>query len=670
MPRTLRGLDDKTLEAVVTEAHDEIGRHLREQGEMVSSYVGPFYEGVYSGRGRGTDQRTTQTGYQANPSNTHYSWVSMFLSRVAAGVPTWDVEAAIPGHPGMVADALTLGLERVSNTLKLRRFVARMATDYAFSFCYASVMMEERKPGAGLLDRRDDGGAAGLWWPVPRHYEPEDAIWDTSVDAWEEGEFHGVRRLFSLSTAKADGAEAGWDVDEVERAALIADERDAQIPERARRKYRDRDVFAGRVLWFPRLTVEEAEEAGWSFDADEKREMDEALDHHGFIVTLGDKGHAGHLKRPEPYYGCESGPFVMACGVPVPGSTVGLSHLAAIETQSRELNDWRRAVNKAGRDSKTIVAVEDDEDGELKRTINEAAHGDAVDFKTLTREGRPTFAMLDFSTLSNTMYAHDSYLQEQYDRAAGMPDPAQGVVSGDATATEITAAVGAGDLRLGYHIEQFNACMSDLGELMAHQMYHRKEFSVSLVGAGSRRSRLVARAPGGEIEPAIMPVWDGGPEEGVAFDDLHIRFNFLSTQHQTAQARQARGQRIVETLERVAPLMPQAPWIRWQDFMEDLAAYWDEPGMAHLVDEDVLAEATRQFAQIQAAQSLPNGQFGSDAFGSMRGGGVGDAGTFRTRQSQPQGAPVAPVGQPGVTPGGAAGMTPGGAMTNGLSQAS
>ncbi len=639
MSFNLTDLDDSTLESIVTESHDEIGRHLREQGEMVSSYVGPFYEGSYTGgTGAGPSQRTLQTGFQSNPTNTHYAWVTAYLARVAAGVPKWDVSSHIPGHAGQVADALTLGLDRVSTVLKLRRFVGRMATDYAFSFAYASVMMEERPDSSGLLERRESD-AEGLWWPVPRHHEPEDAIWDTAVDAWEESEFRGVRKLFSKSSLSA---EDGWVMEEVERAALLADERDTQIPERSRRKYRDRDLIAGRVLWFPKLELEDAEEAGWTFDADEKREMEESLDHYGFMLTLGDKGHAGHLKRPEPYFGRPTGPFVMASGVPVPGSTVGLSHLAAIEAQSREMNDYDRAVNKAGRDAKTIVAVEDDGDGLIKTAINEAAHGDAIDMEMVTRDGRPSFAVIDFSTLSQSMYAHAQYLREQYDRVAGTPDPSQGVVTGDATATEITAAVGASDLRLGYHIGQFNAAMGDVGELMAHQMYHREEFSVSLVGTGHRRDRLVAQGPQGP-EPALMPVWDGGPEEGISFDDLHIRFNFRSTQHQTDAQRSARGQRMIEMATQVGPVMPQTPWIPWADLLEAVGGYWDEPDLASvMLDKKILAEATKRFTQLQMAESQPNAQLGSDSFGTM----LGDQGTFRSRAPGPQAspAPQAPQG--------------------------
>ena len=209
--------------------------------------------------------------------------------------------------------------------------------------------------------------------------------------------------------------------------------------------------------------------------------------------------------------------------------------------------------------------------------------------------------------------------RDRLDRNSGMHDAQRGVVTGDATATEIQVAESSGSLRFAYIRRKFQEAVRRTVDNAAWYMYHDDRVVFPL-GAAAAESL-------GMGEPYFV----GGITEqisGAKYADVELEIDTYSMERANEALLQRRAMEAYNMVMQSAQLMINTPYVDWSGMLSKLGDAMNIPELGDLIDREQLQQMVKaaqqqqeqqQMAQQMQAQASAN-QSNAQARQAMRGG--------------------------------------------------
>ena len=200
--------------------------------------------------------------------------------------------------------------------------------------------------------------------------------------------------------------------------------------------------------------------------------------------------------------------------------------------------------------------------------------------------------------VSKEQYEWIDASRNRLNRNSGLTETMRGNVGSDVTATAESIAQQSASVRTDYLKREYQLGVARVFRAAAWFGFHGEDVMYQL-GEESQRYGLPMMHYGGTM---------GRP--GFNFFDMSIEIEPMSMDHTGQSMLQKRVQLGVETLLKMAPLMPQIPWINWR---EPLTATFNSLNInsEDWVDYDMLAQATQNMAIMQQQQQMMDLRLGN-----------------------------------------------------------
>lgn len=617
--------DNLFLEITAAERYRD--SYLENFDAQVERYRGPYYK-----EDRGDEQFFRE--------NHYYEFCSLVTPRVVFDNPRVRVTTRMPGVQAVVAEAMKHGLNRWVKDTNFRQTVQRTATD--MMFCWG-VTLTSQGPGPIMPN-----GQPSRWPQVTRISQKryfEDPLAIERGGLRFQGHAWIIDRDDLLELAKADQKlpeeeREGWNLKNIEGlgdAAVGAGLDDYRTADQENIALERKEIVLYDI-WIP--------------EAEEEDHPGEAEGYHGSIYTLavarnqsGDQGESpkyDFVRGPRPFYGPQTGPYTVWGVYQVPDETYPLAPLAAMDGQIQDVNDQARAIsNSASRYKRTIFY--DGAQGSYGQAIKNAKDAMVVPIPNFD----PSRAKeMEYGGVTAQEIAAFQIAKQRLDRNSGLTEAQRGLVSGTGTATENAIADEASSARMGFIKQQVADSAQDVLEKVGWYLYHDDRVFFPL---GSEAAQALGMAP----EEDLMFI--GGRHEegsGATFEDLELEIEPYSMERTDEGLQQRRMTEMMNFAANIAPLMPQAPWVRWKALLDKAGEAINVPDFGEIVDVDMVMQ------MAQAGVGEPDPKANAPHFGRQ----LGASGAARLpRLGGGGGSGPSPGGQNALTglPGNATGAVAG-----------
>jgi len=371
----------------------------------------------------------------------YHKYISLLLPRCAGRPTRVACDTTMPEYFTETARGIEHALNRWTEMSNAHAGALAICTDYLLMW---GVAMRQTEVVAGA--ETDDPRA----WPHRIRIEPNAYFCDSTVASRELGAIEGHRWIHSkdevVATAEEEGEESGWDVAAVKSMPEASPE-DLQKFGRHQSVRVDRGEVIFYDLWFPRCRVHE--------DEPEYADLRPGIDYNGSVMTLGWAPSVGHqiVRKLRPQMGGRTGPYTLYGCYRVPGYPYPLSPLVAVEGALSQLNAHKRAMQDAARKYKRSLIV-GGPDSTLAQNIEKKPDWSVYWAGATFDKNR--MEAVEVGGVSDQQLVMVDRMEQEAERASGLIEAWQGSTAGD-TATEVSAAVEAGSVRMGLIAQQFMA---------------------------------------------------------------------------------------------------------------------------------------------------------------------------------------------------------------------
>jgi hypothetical protein len=593
--------------------------HLEQFDEHRARYHGPAYS---------AKQEEIDDWSEYYPENHYFEYVSLVVPRIIYDNPRVRVATRRSGSQIQVAEAMRHGLNRWVRDVNLRRLLTPVAVDMMFNWGVLLVTQEPRPgmlPAEGWMPEEKvgrPGRSRSPHWPQAYRISQERFYLDPMALNRNECRFMGhtvIRDKKDLLREARENPKSGWDVEAIKALPLMEGVGELY------KDYPEHDVERGLVA-FEEIWVGEHQ-------LDSKHGPSQGF--HGTIFTLarsqGRKAvlsdekekRAQSIRAPRGFYGPSSGPFVLFGVYKVPDRVYPLSPLTAVSGQVDDLNAHSIAISESASSYKQLLFVPSPK---LQQEVTNGKHQFVFSSAGADKDN---FFAFEVGGASPTQIEYFQLSKDRLHSVSGMDDAQRGNVSGRGTATEVAVADEAASARMDFIKEQFADSVEELLTKVAYYMYHddRTVFPLGQEAANEL----------GMVEPWFL----GGDFEkgsGATFEDLELEIEPYSMERTTEVMQQRRMTEIMNFIMNVAPMIPQAPYVRWKEVLNKFGENMNMSNMGELIDIDM----AYQFAQlnIQMAGQDPKQ---SEARLSKDTGNVGVLNRFLGREANRGNGTTQPV---------------------------
>jgi hypothetical protein len=572
-------------------------------------------------------------GAHGEPENTAYEYLSSIVPRMVWNNPRVRIDTRRPTAQRDVAEAIEWGINRWIRDVDLKTTLQEIAVDYIFKWGVAMVSLEPRKDNSARENEDPP------MWPSITRISLRDFGWDPNAPSFKKARMMWHRYLIDkedLVKIAKEGKDEGWNLEAVEGLAAGAGVDEVQVNTRFARP---RKEIVVHEVWFPELE-------------DEERTRAEGF--NGMIYTLAQGQHAAGLtndpsfiREPRPFFGPRWGPYTLFGVYTVPDVAEPLGPLTAIAAQNEQLNRQARALDRANEKFKQLVFVAGD-DPDLQTQIKEGKDQFVFPCRNV-EDVRAEIASLPIGGAHPIQYEAYQLLKERVNRALGLDEVNRGNISGEGTATEVTAAVAASENRLGYIVSQFAKGAEQAIRTVAWYLYHDDEVVFPL-----GPDALEAFQP-----PDGSDLWfKGGTEaegSGATFDDLELEIDVYSMEKTSEVQLRRKSAFQLELMTTLGPLLPQLEAVGWntRKVLKALGEAENIPDLDDKVDWAKLAEISQNlpdplsYPQLtrnvgQLGQHMPSFIGRSQAQNAQQGMGKGAPQGMPAPAPAPQGAQTQP----------------------------
>jgi len=566
--------DENSLYSEVKAAEEDRDLHMRHFRKMVQRSHGRAYK------------NPSNLSHGACLENHYHEYVSLMLPRLVLDNPKVRVtsrDEAAMASMGEIPDteALAHSLNRWVKDTQFDRLLTDYATDgfYAWGVAY---VYQEPYPGP-VPEMARDGLLEDEVVMRPRviTIDPTDVFWDPLATRRDAVRYMGhcyTRDRDDLLEEASRNPDLGWR-EEAIRAAASAHQDDDHL------ETVDRDELRIYEVWIPEQVVDD--------------EVGERDGFNGTLYTLGSQSHKDgttdgiFLRDPQPWFGPREGPYVVWGVYPVPNETYWLSPLAAVEDQVQSLNDFTNAFLDGARKAKKGVAINASEP-EVADAIKNFEDQGVFTLQTGNLSIREAVVPVEVGGPHSELMLYMNAERQRLERVSGITDVQRGQVGGGGTATEVSIADSAANIRVEFVRKQF---YRGVREILRRVAWYMRE---------DQRSRYpvtadVARSLG--MEPGT--VWYRPPEDATPFDAYEFEIDAYSMNRANEGLYQRRVLEFMQMYVQMAGVGLQAPPLApvIDKMLQKAAESLNLQDMGTLITEQALVQAQQQAMQMQMQQS-------------------------------------------------------------------
>lgn len=547
-----------------------MNKHQESLTERIKRFHGPSYD---------------QKSGEVDPENHAFEYLSLYVPRAVYDNPKVKVGTRRPGSQADTAEAIQHGLNRWIKSQNLRHTLDAMAYDYYLLWAVA-IVSQEPIPGMEPMEtveiydiKNEELGKKKVMphWPKAYRISPRHFFLDAKSLHFSKARFYGHDSIRDkddlLSIAKAN-PDQGWNADVIEDlvAGAGTDEFYGRRDDGAERETPERNELIVREIFVPEHELEESKGHKKGF--------------HGTIFTIGvgqsreGEERSEFIRKPRPFYGPKEGPYVLIGTYTVPDRPYPLSTIAAVESQTEDLNRHVTAMNLNADRYKRQVLVDAGRPDEAQK-IAEGTDSMVIPVSNLDATKVKEIEIGGITTQHLAMVADK---RDRLDRVAGMHDAQRGVVTGKGTATEVQEASESSDTRASYIMRRYQDGVASILNKVAWYLYYDDRVIFPLGSEAQQKLGMTG----------VEPWYYGGlhdPRSGATFEDIELEIE----PHSMMRANE--GLILKRTLEglgfimQAAPMMPQtAMYMDWPGIIADLGDALNMPQLGERINVQGLME--------------------------------------------------------------------------------
>jgi len=254
------------------------------------------------------------------------------------------------------------------------------------------------------------------------------------------------------------------------------------------------------------------------------------------------------------WYGPEWGPYKVFQAYPVPGQPYPLSPLLAVQDQVIDMNCHARSASRSAASRKTIFIV----DGTVSNLPDDIK--DARDREVIAVPGFNSSQIqeIHLGGVTRDQYEYMNFLRTRLDRHSGMTETMRGDVGAADTATEASIASDALSNRTEYLKGKVRSACAGSLKTLGWFLFH----TAGVIIPVNVRDPITGMEGEGLFFGGPIPGQDTGK-----WDDYSIHIEPLSLQRVSEQVIQRRAMDFANFIMQIAPMIPQIPYLRWQDIL-------------------------------------------------------------------------------------------------------
>lgn len=296
------------------------------------------------------------------------------------------------------------------------------------------------------------------------------------------------------------------------------------------------------------------------------------------IRVIAEIGKGEEAYPPREWYGPKkTGPYTLFDAYPVPNQAYPLSPLIAVQDQVIDLQTHARAASRGAAGRKTVIIV-DGTHANLPEDIKDASDREVI--------GVPGFSssqlqQIELGGVTQQQYEYLAYQKARLDRHSGLTETSRGNTDAGTTATADTIASEALNNRTEYLKARVRRAAKQSLNTIGWFLFH----TTGIIIPVSVRDPITGMDGEG--------LFFGGPVPGMeagTWDDYEINIEPFSMGRTSEATTQRRAMDWANFLIQVAPMIPQMPYLRWQDILKsvgeamnqdnaDNAVVWELVGM-------------------------------------------------------------------------------------------
>ena len=570
--------------------------HIGHLDDLVDQFRGPAY-----------DSSGSSDNYL--PENHIYEFLSLNVPRLIYDNPRVHVSTRRPVTQRGVAMALEHGVNRWIRDTDARTTLQRIAYDMLLGYGVC-MTVEETVKGYDIID------AGGAQWPAIYRISPSRWFMDPVASNVNEARYCGHRFIRDkedlLTEAEVDQS---WNEEVIKSLSTDANIDDTRSTEA--KFVPERNELVCYEVWIPEKHLKEDPGPEFGFN--------------GTIYTMAvsnpgdgdEEKKVDFIRKPRPYYGPPTGPYTLFGAYIVPDSPYPLSPIMATQPQVMELNAHVRAATRSASQYKKLVLV-DAKNKKLVADIKNQPDNFVIPVDGIDRD---SVVPIELGGITNQQLNYMQVCRDRLDRNSGVQDAQRGVVTGDATATEVQVAEASGSTRFSYVHRQYQDAVQRVMKKAAWYMYHDERITFPL---GQE-----AAADMGEPEPMFV----GGMHTqitGASFNDLELEIDTYSMQRANEPLLQKRAMDAFNLVVQASQVMQQTPFLDWDSLLKKLGDSMNVPELGELINMDMYHQMVQQ--QQQQAAMEQQAQMMAAVGRGGGGGGGGGGGAPQSFQGQ---SPVA-----------------------------
>lgn len=536
---------------------------------QIEPYVAPLEREYKRALGKAHGPNALDPNVEDDPENWRYTTLRSFLAEVAQGVPECRIEARglewQPEYAYLIEQACNAQAHRA----RLDQFAARTAVDFMFRSARAVCGLRKR------YDKLE---------PFMHRLAFDELLCDPTVTDRTLARWHGHRVSRDIDAVIREAQERpdlGWNVEMLKsvRQGLAADPKRQRLSMAAVERFE----LVYWPMWFP-----------------DEQTGDPKKGYHGTIHYVLDphlgaatKQARGVLRKPEPWFGPDHGPYMHQAGMRIGENLVELSPLTASASQGNYANDVARAGRNAAANYKQVGVTFEDEPG---ARLRHSKNGDLVTLPRTTADLRSLVAQLEMGGMQPQHVVLLQQALESLQRNLGMHSRLGDVQEG-ATATAINNAEAGYATTMGLWVNGFQSFLRQGFSKWAY-WYDMSPDVKALIGPLPPE---IAEQYGAQfVETA------GSQKSPERHREMALRIDAMSTRGRNEITAQMDMQAAMQLGQYLGALGPYASAIDVRALVQQTARMRGAPWIEKLFDADMIRTiAAMQIGQQQAQPVKP-----------------------------------------------------------------
>lgn len=526
--------------------------HTGQSARLIKRYAGKSYRDDWQGDDSGDNCESYEFEYQVNmvPNLIHTN-------------PAVEVKGLMPGIDDMQKEALDAAYPQWLEQVNFAERMQPIAYDVGFDFGVVMVGIE-------TLPGYDSQPEPKPLWPMIYRVSPRRFFMDPQASSPQTARFMGhswVQDKDDLLNAKGPDGQPLFNAEVVNLMQPDTSLKDAEAgvspmldAERVERKQ-----LVGYEIWVRETNM---------------------------VYTIATAGEGvpkdQYLRDPRPYSGCpDSGPYVLFGAYIVPDQLYPLPPLAVTAGLVEELNAHRAQAKEDAGNAKKMVFI-DSQNKQAKAAILNGKSGTVWTVPGLAAGG---VQEIEVGGPSKENVAYIELLKQHLDEIGGLTQTVRGNITGS-TAAEAELASSSADTRTRYNKSRFREGVKQVLKAVGHFFIFNDQVTFTVMATDPMT---------GERAPAQFV---GGMQEGQdpgAYQRLNLDIEPYSMEMVDQGILQRRIAGMSEFLGQFGPIMPQTPWVKWGNLVDDLgqANNMKDAGKRYL-DLQTLDGATQAAVLMQA----------------------------------------------------------------------